>query len=161
MVLSETTEFAGQLFGQLWVLWVSLGLLVLAVGIGVLWGVRGRGPKEEAPESPALLSRSERVRSLPGYQHAIRRRRVMLSTLAGIGALALAVGGVVTARPMSTHLIQPENANRDVVLCLDVSGSMSEVVTEVIEVFEKLLPDLKGERIGLTIFNSSPVQVFP
>ncbi|QIK64765.1 VWA domain-containing protein [Leucobacter viscericola] len=142
-------------------LWVALGLLVLAIAGGVLWGLRGRGPKEEVPQSPALLSRSERVRSLPGYQHAVRRRRIMLSALAGIGALALAFGGVVAARPMSTHLIQPENANRDIVLCLDVSGSMSEVVTEVIDVFEKLLPDLKGERIGLTIFNSSPVQVFP
>jgi hypothetical protein len=28
-------------------------------------------------------------------------------------------------------------------------------------VFEDLLPGLEGERIGLTIFNSSPVQVFP
>lgn len=149
------------MFGQLWVLWAALGLLALAVAAGVLWGLRGRGPRTEVPESPALLSRSERVRSLPGYQHAVRRRRALLGALAGIGALALAFGGVVAARPMATHLIQPENANRDIVLCLDVSGSMSEVVTEVIEVFEKMLPDLKGERIGLTIFNSSPVQAFP
>jgi hypothetical protein len=71
------------------------------------------------------------------------------------------MGGVVAARPMATTLVQPENANRDIMLCLDVSGSMTEVVTEVMEVFEELLPDLEGERIGLTIFNSSPVQVFP
>lgn len=150
-----------QSFGQLWVLWVALGLLVCAIVVGVVWGLRGRGPREPLTESAALLSRAERVRSLPGFQLAVRRRRLMLGTLAGIGALALAVGGVIAARPMATHLIQPETANRDIVLCLDVSGSMSEVVTEVIGTFQQMLPDLKGERIGLTIFNSSPVQAFP
>jgi hypothetical protein len=150
-----------QSFGQLWVLWVALGLLVLSVAAGVLWGIRGRVPREEDPEDPVFLSRSERVRSLPGFRQAVRRRRLLLGLLAGIGALALAMGGVVAARPMATTLVQPENANRDIMLCLDVSGSMTEVVTEVMEVFEELLPDLEGERIGLTIFNSSPVQVFP
>jgi hypothetical protein len=38
---------------------------------------------------------------------------------------------------------------------------MSEVDVEVLSVFEELLDGFKGERIGLTIFNSSPVQVFP
>ena len=46
-------------------------------------------------------------------------------------------------------------------LCLDVSGSMSEVDVEVLSVFEELLDGFEGERIGLTIFNSSPVQIFP
>jgi hypothetical protein len=46
-------------------------------------------------------------------------------------------------------------------LCLDVSGSMSDVDVEVFSVFEELLDGFEGERIGLTIFNSSPVQVFP
>jgi hypothetical protein len=46
-------------------------------------------------------------------------------------------------------------------LCLDVSGSMSDVDVEVLGVFEELLKGFEGERIGLTIFNSSPVQVFP
>jgi len=31
----------------------------------------------------------------------------------------------------------------------------------VLSVFEELLKEFRGERIGLTIFNSSPVQVFP
>src|SRR5690606_15703243 len=53
------------------------------------------------------------------------------------------------------------NTSRDIMLCLDVSGSMSDVDVEVLGVFEELLKGFQGERIGLTIFNSSPVQVFP
>lgn len=46
-------------------------------------------------------------------------------------------------------------------LCLDVSGSMAEVDMEILDTFLELTDDFKGERIGLTIFNASPVQVFP
>jgi hypothetical protein len=68
---------------------------------------------------------------------------------------------VVSARPMSSQTIEPVDTSRDIMLCLDVSGSMSEVDVEVLTVFEELLEDFEGERIGLTIFNSSPVQIFP
>jgi len=62
---------------------------------------------------------------------------------------------------MSSQTIQPVNTSRDIMLCLDVSGSMTEVDVEVLSVFEELLDGFEGERIGLTIFNSSPVQIFP
>lgn len=78
-----------------------------------------------------------------------------------LGIVAVLLGGLVAARPMSSQTIQPVNASRDIMLCLDVSGSMSDVDVEVLDVFDDLLDGFRGERIGLTIFNSSPVQVFP
>lgn len=62
---------------------------------------------------------------------------------------------------MHEKLVQPETRSRDVMLCLDVSGSMTDVDAEVLKVFSELAENFAGERIGLTIFNSSPVQVFP
>lgn len=146
-------------FAQTWMLWVAGGLVLAAVGAGVWIGLRGRGT--DADESPILVSRASRVRDLPGYRAAVRRQRVLLSGLVVIGVLGLAAAGVVAARPQAVKLIQPETANRDIVLCLDVSGSMQEVVVETLQVFEKMVAGFEGERIGLTIFNSSPVQIFP
>lgn len=150
-------EFVG--FAQLWVLWVALGLAAVAIAVGWWWGVRTRADRE--PEHPVLVARADRVRALPGYQAAVRRQRVVLSSLVVLGLAALAVTGFIAARPQSMHFVQPENANRDIVLCLDVSGSMQDVVVETIEVFEKAVTGFEGERIGLTIFNASAVQIFP
>lgn len=150
---------SGAGFAQGWVLWIALGLLAAAVGLGIWWGLRGRRAAEA--ETPALVSRAARVRELPGFRQAVRRQRAILSGLVVLGALGLAAAGLVAARPQSVHLVNPENANRDIVLCLDVSGSMEDAVVETIGVFEKMLPGFEGERIGLTIFNASPVQVFP
>jgi len=134
-------------------------VLIVAVVIGVLLVLRSGRNAEAGPA--ALVSRAERLRALPSFRAAVRRRMALLSGIVALGAVAVLLGGVVAARPMAPKTVQPVNASRDIMLCLDVSGSMSDVDVEVLSVFEKLLEGFEGERIGLTIFNSSPVQVFP
>ena len=46
-------------------------------------------------------------------------------------------------------------------LCLDVSTSMNGLDAIVLRQFAELAAGLRGERIGLTIFNGSAITVFP
>ncbi|MBW8762378.1 MAG: VWA domain-containing protein [Microbacterium sp.] len=142
-----------------WIILVAAGVVILAVGIGLFLGLRSRA--RTAAGERARIARAERLRALPTFRSALRRRVLGLTGILALGAIATLSAGVVAARPMSSQTIQPVNTSRDIMLCLDVSGSMSEVDVEVLSVFEELLEGFKGERIGLTIFNSSPVQVFP
>lgn len=135
---------------------VVAGLAVAAVVVGVLRALRGHGRG-----TGATVVGAERVRALPSVARAVRLRVVALG-----GVLVLALGGlgaaaVLAARPMQEQIIQPESRSRDIMLCLDVSGSMTDVDAEVVDVFLRLTDDFAGERIGLTIFNSSPVQIIP
>ena len=142
-----------------WIILVAVAVIVIAVGVGLAVGLRRNARHRERPS--AQIARAERVRALPSFQHAVRRRAVALVGVLALGMIATTIAGIVAARPMSSETIQPTNTSRDIMLCLDVSGSMSEVDVEVLSVFEELLDGFEGERIGLTIFNSSPVQVFP
>lgn len=144
---------------QAWVLIAAGVLLLLAVGIGILLGRRHTRTGDAASAAP--IARAERVRELGSFRQAVSRRQKALTGVIALGAVVLLVAGVVAARPMSAQTIQPVSTSRDVMLCLDVSGSMSDVDVEVLTVFEELLEGFEGERIGLTIFNSSPVQIFP
>lgn len=142
-----------------WLILVAVGVAVLGIGLGILLGLRGgaRTPHQER----ARVARAERLRALPTFRQALNRRVLALSGILLLGVVSVVAAGVVAARPMSSQTIQPVNTSRDIMLCLDVSGSMSEVDVEVLTVFEELLDGFEGERIGLTIFNSSPVQIFP
>ncbi|MBO0980380.1 VWA domain-containing protein [Microbacterium sp. SD291] len=138
---------------------VAAGVILVALAVGIVLGLRGHA--RTGASERARVARAERLRALPTFRQALRRRVLALSGILLLGVIAAASAGVVAARPMSPQTIQPVNTSRDIMLCLDVSGSMSEVDVEVLSVFEELLEDFKGERIGLTIFNSSPVQIFP
>jgi Ca-activated chloride channel family protein len=144
---------------NVWMLVAAIVVVLAAVTIGLALGLRrsdrGRGG------DTARVARAERLRGLPTFRRALAKRALALSGILALGALTAIVAGVVAARPMSAQTIQPVNTSRDIMLCLDVSGSMTEVDVEVLTVFEELLDSFEGERIGLTIFNSSPVQIFP
>jgi hypothetical protein len=142
-----------------WMIIVAIAVVVITVGIGLFLGLR-RPSRSHAAET-ARIARAERLRRLPSFREALLRRVLALTGILALGAVSVIAAGVVAARPMSSQTIQPVNTSRDIMLCLDVSGSMTEVDVEVLSVFEELLDGFEGERIGLTIFNSSPVQIFP
>lgn len=145
---------------QAWLFPAALILIVAALIVGIAWGLLHRA-QMKSEQSAAPIARAERVRSLPSFASAVRKRTWALSGILILGMLAVAASGLIAARPMTAQTVQPINTNRDIMLCLDVSGSMRDANVEVLEVFDKLLTGFEGERIGLTIFNSSPVQVFP
>lgn len=144
---------------NVWMLIAAVAVVLIALAIGLILGLR-RGGRARGGDS-ARIARAERLRTLPTFRRALARRALALSGILVLGATATIVAGVVAARPMSAQTIQPINTSRDIMLCLDVSGSMTEVDVEVLSVFDELLDGFEGERIGLTIFNSSPVQIFP
>ena len=131
-------------------------LLLVAVA---LW--RAFRPDPQANVRRRAVANADRLTALPEYQAALRRHRRWLA-VAALAAASLLVSAVAAAaRPVELTTIRPEQRNRDIMLCLDTSGSMSSADAAVVEVFTSLAREFDGERIGLTIFDSSAVQVFP
>jgi hypothetical protein len=130
-----------------------------AAAAGAAWLVFRHGSRDNARRRP--VAHADRLTALPEYQAALRRYRLWLAVVA-LAALTLVISAAIAAaRPADLTTIRPGQHNRDIVLCLDASGSMSGADAEVVDVFAELAADFDGERIGLTVFDSSAVQVFP
>ncbi|WP_394938127.1 VWA domain-containing protein [Psychromicrobium sp. YIM B11713] len=139
------------------ILWWLIPLVLLCLAVVAYFALRR--PKK-APER-LLVAHAERLTSLPGYARALaKRRRWTLVALGSLGVLIVA-GVLAAARPAEQSSIRPEQSNRDIVLCLDVSGSMIDTDARLVDVFTQLAKDFHGERLGMVIFDSSAVQVFP
>lgn len=117
--------------------------------------------RRHATTGALLLAGSSRIRALPRFIQLTRARLRWLIIesvalgLTGLGCALLAAG------PVSAETITEQRSNRDIILCLDVSGSMSQVNRAVIDSFEGLAEDLDGERIGFVLFDASAVTIFP
>ena len=145
----------GGTLSQPWV--VVPGLVAILLVALVVWLVlRRRGEP-----APVALANTELLRGLPEYRRAVRRHRWLVAGGVSLVAL-LAVAAVVgAARPVQRVTLVDQKDNRDIVLCLDVSGSMIDVDTEVVATFLRLAEGFRGERISMVVFNSSAVPVFP
>jgi hypothetical protein len=131
----------------------------LLLGAGTYWLARKREQGRQAALRP--VAHGHRLTELPEYQAAVRRHRRWLTVAAIAGGVLMAAALVAAARPAGRSTISPEQRNRDIILCLDASGSMSSADAAVVEVFARLAQGFDGERLGLTVFDSSAVQVFP
>lgn len=134
---------------------VPLGLAALTLALAILWRRRG------TPERHLPVAHAQRLTDLPAYRNALRRHRRWLTAAVAAAAVLGVSLLVAAARPVTEHTSIPEQLNRDIILCLDVSGSMLGTDEAIVGVFAKLVDNFKGERIGLTIFDSSAVTVFP
>ncbi|MEO7058396.1 MAG: VWA domain-containing protein [Lapillicoccus sp.] len=140
---------------QAWVILPAVVGLVLVASL-VWWLMRRR-----RPTGTVAVANSDLLRGLPEYRRAVRAHQVRTLAIAALAAGIGLVAIVGAARPLQRSVISQERDNRDIVLCLDVSGSMIDVDAQVVSTFRRLVEGFRGERISLVIFNSTAVPVFP
>ncbi len=136
---------------------LTLGLIVAAA---LAYAVYRRLSKRAGREGAAVAN-STALTDLPEYHRALRLHRVRMVVLAGSGALLAVAALVGAARPFDTTVDKPQTRSRDIIMCLDISGSMAAYDAAVVATFKSLVQSFEGERIGLIIFNSSAATVFP
>lgn len=141
-----------------WMLWVwGMALLVGVTAYFLLRRLRRhrRKPSGLAVANTALLTR------LPQYRRSLRRHRRLVG-LMGVAALLLLASGIgMSVRPASSSQVESDRQNRDIEFCLDVSGSMKESDAKVTKALVALANQLRGQRVGLTIFSADAVVKFP
>lgn len=140
-----------------WMPLVAVAVIAIVIAVRVL----RRRSREVSNDASLPVAHSERLTALPRYRSALARYRVMLGCAAGFLILAIIGGVALASRPASATLTQPDLANRDIVLCLDVSGSMVDYDAQIVDVFADLSGEFTGERIALVLFNASAVTYFP
>ncbi|UUW89828.1 VWA domain-containing protein [Pimelobacter simplex] len=135
-----------------------LGVLVLALLVG--WLLRWRAHRP-ASGSASYVAHAGRLRALPRYR-ALVRRQVVLGTCLTLAALVACTGAIVVAgRVQERQTLAQSDRTRDIVLCLDASGSMAEVDRQVLREFRTIVDGLRGERVGLTIWSGAAITIFP
>ncbi|MDO4773776.1 MAG: VWA domain-containing protein [Candidatus Saccharibacteria bacterium] len=142
---------------RLW--WLPLVLLIGLVIAGVL-AYRWRRT-HSSTDTRKPLAHGIRLTRLPAYQQLIRRQSLVVRGLIVLTALALILSLILSGRPAYVTVTESEMKNRDIILCLDVSGSMTTANKELTAVYAKLAKKFDGERLGMVIFDSSPVTLFP
>jgi len=134
-----------------------LGLVV--VGLVVLSSILLRRRKKTV--KGVKVANTERFRSLPIYKRkkleSIIFRIIMITGL----AVSILSSLFLLSRPY-THDTNKDNVNRrDIFVCVDISSSSYSGVAELIYEIEKMTPGLDGDRIGVTLFNTSSIQFVP
>lgn len=140
--------------------WLALALLVV-LAAACAWryagGLRGRRHQD----ADLWIAHTARIHGLPRFRVLARRQVRWLALDLACAAVAVVGALLLVARPVAVTSDSREMRARDVMLCLDVSGSMTQADEVVVASYLKLVGRLQGERIGLVVWNSTGVMAFP
>lgn len=136
-------------------------LVLAAVAAAAVAGWLGRRPARGAGRAVTWVANSAYLRALPGYARRLRVLRGGLAVAAAGLVLAAVATAALSARPVDRDVRSEILATRDIVLCLDVSGSMIELDSEIVRTFGRLVDSFEGERIALSVWNNTSRTVFP
>ena len=136
---------------------LSLGTLLAVLLAYAVYRLKSR----RSARAAAAVANSTALTQLPAYRRALRLHRIRMAVLALSAVLLGGAALVGAARPLYTTVEKPQTRSRDIILCLDISGSMAAYDATLVATFKTLVKNFEGERIGLVIFNSSAATVFP
>ncbi|WP_156906060.1 vWA domain-containing protein [Agrococcus lahaulensis] len=136
-------------------------LLPIVVVVGIALAIVGLLLPKRRRDRGLPVAHVDRMTSLPAFRGALARYRLWIGAALVAALAGLTVAGAVASRPSGIHANQEEDYKRDIVLCLDVSGSMVDVDAEILGVYQDIAASLDGERIGMRIFDASSVMAFP
>ena len=97
----------------------------------------------------------------PYFKKKLATYRFLRTLMMGACIVAIATTFLLAAQPYKKVTTEKETYSRDIILCLDVSYSVDQLNLELVETLKDTVKNLKGERFGIVIFNSSAVLLSP
>ena len=147
-----------------WLPWLLAGAALLVIILELALGSRTRSRPEgrrRGRPAPVRLANSSSLLSSAPVRSRIRRRRLLLGAVALLGVGVLTCSALIAARPVRVAERNDALANRDIILCLDVSTSMVTTDSRILDTFSELLDTFDGERVGLVAWNATAQTMVP
>lgn len=117
--------------------------------------------KKRTVKKSVMIAHSKKIRNLPEYEKVRTRYRILLILLAIFFTTSMSAITLAASRPVSVIPVDPEYETRDIMLCIDVSGSTTSTREELLDYMSNVVNELKGQRIGITIFASKATLLSP
>lgn len=138
-----------------WLFPLLVFVLLAAIGVGWWRGVK----RSQATGVP--VAHTQRAREHPRFRWRLQILRIALASILAVGLFAGVAASYLAARPSGDVTLESKLATRDIMLCLDVSGSVIEFDARVIRSFSDVVENFEGERVGMSVWNSGSRLVFP
>ena len=117
--------------------------------------------KRRTIKKARIIAHSKRIRSLPEYEKVRMRYRFLLVLMILSFTVAISSTTLVSSRPISVETLEPEYDTRDIMLCIDVSGSTNNIRENLIDYLSEIVDNLKGQRVGISIFATKATILSP
>lgn len=95
------------------------------------------------------------------YKKLMKKYKILVFSLKSICIICILLSIILTARIIKIDSYEKKQYNRDIFLCMDVSMSVNNLNTQLVQHLKEIVNNLHGERFGISIFNTTSVVISP
>ena len=140
---------------NIWILVISIIAFILIIVINVYL------KKKNSFNSKKKVANTKYTKELPQYQKALKKYKIMLIVLVFMLLIVIVSAGILSSRLVNVTHEKSVSNSRDIILCLDVSLSMIETNKKVMAEMRNIVKGLENDRVGINIFHTTSVTLFP
>lgn len=107
------------------------------------------------------IANTKYVKKIPYYQELLKKYKILLFLIEGLFIVTIVFSFLLLSRPVFVDKVKTNEYNRDIFLCMDVSFSVNDLNKEIVDALKETVNNLKGERFGISIFNTTSVLLVP
>lgn len=107
------------------------------------------------------VANTKYAKNIPYYNDIMKKYKILKNAIQSICILCIFLSLLLLARPAKVDTSDSQMYNRDIFLCMDISSSVDELNKGLVKNLKETVKSLKGERFGISIFNTSSVVIVP
>lgn len=107
------------------------------------------------------IANTEYTKKLDYYKAIMRKYKLLAFIIKATCIFSIIISLILLARPAKVETAESKKYNRDIFLCMDVSTSVVELDGNLVSEIKETVKNLKGERFGISIFNTSSNLLVP
>ncbi len=134
-------------------------IIIIIVGI-ILYFIFSKIKKEKYTIG-SKIANTKYLKNSNYYKKKIKQYHLIKKIIYIVFGSSIIFSTILISRLAKIDTIDNNQYNRDIFLCMDVSASVDELNTELVESLKETVKNLNGERFGISIFNTSSVILVP
>ena len=107
------------------------------------------------------VANTKYIKETEYYKTKVKKYNILSNCIRILCVCCIVITSILIARPVKVQSRSEDRYNRDIILGLDISTSQCEVNLKLIDKFREIMPNIKGDRIGLVIYNTAPIVYCP
>ena len=137
---------------------IPVGVVVALVPLAALFFFRR---KTGAYKDGIKVANTDLLLEDPYVKRKVRRYRILQAILLLTAMVGIMMSFVILAQPYRVKMTKEESYSRDIMICLDISSSVDDLNAKLVKELQETVRHLSGERVGIVVFNTSPVLLSP
>lgn len=136
-------------------------ILLLIIPIAIILYLIIYKDKKIEEKTGSKIANTSYLKNTEYYKMLLRKYKILRIVLIISFIIAISSATLLTSRLSKIETSKKNEYKRDIILCMDVSKSVDELNMQLVNNLKKTVNKLKGERFGISIFNTSSVLISP